>query len=30
MSTSFNPPDIARFRQRALVAGILALIVFLA
>jgi len=30
MSTSFNPPDIARFRQRALVAGILALIVFVA
>ena len=28
MSTSFNPPDMARFRQRALVVGILALIVF--
>jgi len=28
MSTSFNPPDIARFRQRALVVGIVALIVF--
>jgi hypothetical protein len=28
MSTSFNPPDIARFRQRALVVGLLALIVF--
>jgi len=30
MNTSFNPPDIGRFRQRALVAGILALIVFVA
>jgi hypothetical protein len=29
MSTSFNPPDIARFRQLALVVGVLALIVFL-
>src|SRR6266850_2246824 len=28
MSTSFNPPDMARFRQRAFVVGILALIVF--
>src|SRR5258708_34964210 len=28
MSASFNPPDIARFRQRALVVGIVALIVF--
>src|SRR6266850_7429838 len=28
MSTSFNPPDMAQFRQRAFVVGILALIAF--